>query len=317
MAGSFRAELVKQSLDPIDLYEVSLDTARIQGSKDEGPFVEYIRALVSGRKLDLIVPGVSRAAEFMRRHRPELFPATPMLILGANARRVPSANLSEDDTAVLLQEPLGTYLENILRPRPETTEVAVVIGNSPEERYWIGQLRRDFQPWAGRVHFSYLNDLTRGEMLHRAGTMPAHSAILWTLLTEDAAGVTYPEDRALRDMRQVANAPIFGIGDYELGRGIVGGSLQQTQTVGREGARVAVRTLKGERAADIKPVLVALEPPMYDWRELQRWNIPEALLPPNSVVLPRAQRLAAIPMANTVGWRLHAAGDGPDSQTPG
>ena len=284
MAGSFRAELVKQSPDPIDLYEESLDTARIQDPKDEGPFVEYIRALVSGRNLDLIVPVGSRAAEFMHRHRPALFPATPMLILGANARRMPNADLTTNDTAVLLQEPLGTYLENILRLRPETTEVAVVIGNSPEERYWIGELRRDFQPWAGRVHFSYLNDLTLGEMLQRAGTMPAHSAILWTLLTEDAAGVTYPEDRALSDMRQVANAPIFGIGDYELGRGIVGGSLEQTQTVGREGARVAVRILKGERAADIKPVLVGLEPPMYDWRELQRWNIPEALLPPNSVV---------------------------------
>jgi hypothetical protein len=34
---------------------VSLDTARVQDPKEEGPFVEYIRALLSGRKLDLIV----------------------------------------------------------------------------------------------------------------------------------------------------------------------------------------------------------------------------------------------------------------------
>jgi hypothetical protein len=38
MAGSFRAELVKKSLEPVDLFEVSLDTARIQSSQDEGPF---------------------------------------------------------------------------------------------------------------------------------------------------------------------------------------------------------------------------------------------------------------------------------------
>jgi hypothetical protein len=56
MAGSFRAELVKKSPEPIDLYEVSLDTARVQNPGDEGPFVEYMRALLSGRKLDLIVP---------------------------------------------------------------------------------------------------------------------------------------------------------------------------------------------------------------------------------------------------------------------
>ena len=132
MAGSFRGELVKQSPDPVDLYEVSLDTARIQDPKDEAPFVEYIRALVSGRKLDLIVPVGSRAAEFMQRQRPALFPATPMMILGANERRIANASSSKNDTAVLLQEDLGTYLENILRLRPDTTEVAVVIGNSPE-----------------------------------------------------------------------------------------------------------------------------------------------------------------------------------------
>src|ERR1700692_2360685 len=59
MAGSFRAELVKKSPEPIDLYEVSLDTARVQSPQDEGPFVEYIRALLAGRKLDLIVPAAA------------------------------------------------------------------------------------------------------------------------------------------------------------------------------------------------------------------------------------------------------------------
>jgi hypothetical protein len=54
MAGSFRAELIKKSPEPIDLYEVSLDTARVQDAHDEGLFVEYIRAVFSGRKLDLI-----------------------------------------------------------------------------------------------------------------------------------------------------------------------------------------------------------------------------------------------------------------------
>ena len=50
MAGSLRAELIKQSKEPIDLYEVSLDTARVQNSQEETPFVEYIHALLVGRK---------------------------------------------------------------------------------------------------------------------------------------------------------------------------------------------------------------------------------------------------------------------------
>jgi signal transduction histidine kinase len=284
MAGSFRAELIKRSPEPIDLYEVSLDTARVQDPQDEGPFVEYIRAVLSGRKLDLIVPVGAPAAFFMHRHRQLLFPTTPMLIVGADVRRIPGETRKENDTAVLLDLDLPAYLKNILRLRPETTDIAVVVGNSPVERFWTSELRRDFQPFADRVNITWFNDLTFGEMLERAATMPPQSAIFWFLLSEDAAGVPYSQDRALEMMRRVANAPIFGMGDYQLGRGIVGGPLMQTGVLGQQAAELGLRILRDEAPESINPPLVAFGAPIYDWRELQRWKIGEGLLPRDSIV---------------------------------
>ncbi|SHH12205.1 ATP-binding protein [Bradyrhizobium erythrophlei] len=284
MAGSFRAELIKRSPEPIDLYEVSLDTARIQDPEDEGPFVEYIRAILLGRKLDLIVPVGAPAAFFMQRYRQRLFPTTPMLIVGADVRRIPSATLTEKDAAVLLDLDLPAYLKNILHLRPETTDIAVAVGNSPVERFWTSELHRDFQPFADRVNITWFNDLTLGEMLKRAATMPPQSVIFWFLLSEDAAGVPYSEDRALEAMRQVAVVPIFGMGDYQLGRGIVGGPLMQTSVLGREAAEAGLRILGGEMGGGINPPLVGFGAPVYDWRELQRWKIEEALLPHGSIV---------------------------------
>ena len=284
MAGSFRAELIKMSPEPIDLYEVSLDTARVQDPEDEGPFVEYIRAILSGRKLDLIVPVGAPAAFFMQRYRQRLFPTTPMLIVGADVRRIPSATLTEKDAAVLLDLDLPAYLKNILHLRPETTDIAVAVGNSPVERFWTSELHRDFQPFADRVNITWFNDLTLGEMLKRAATMPPQSVIFWFLLSEDAAGVPYSEDRALEAMRQVAVVPIFGMGDYQLGRGIVGGPLMQTSVLGREAAEAGLRILGGEMGGGINPPLVGFGAPVYDWRELQRWKIEEALLPHGSIV---------------------------------
>src|SRR5258708_38202756 len=97
MAASFRAELIKKSPEPIDLYEVSLDTARVQDPHDEGLFVEYIRAVFYGRKLDLIVPVGAPAAFLMQRNRQMMFPTTPMLIVGADVRRIPSATRRAND----------------------------------------------------------------------------------------------------------------------------------------------------------------------------------------------------------------------------
>jgi len=283
-AGIFRAELVKQSKEPIDLYEVSLDTARVQNADEETPFVDYIRALLAGRKLDLIVPIGAPSAFFMQRNRQRLFPATPMLIVGADRRRISNSSLSENDTAVMPDLDLPAFLANILRLRPETTDVVVVVGNSPVERYWASEFRRDFQPFADRVKIEFFNDLTFEEMLKRAAGMPATSALLWVLLSEDAAGVPYSQDSALEAMREVASVPIFGLADFEMGRGIVGGPLLQTRKIGIRAAEVAVRILKGEKPTAIKSPYIVFGAPVYDWRELHHWNISERLLPSDSIV---------------------------------
>ncbi len=54
--------------------------------------------------------------------------------------------------------------------------------------------------------------------------------------------------------------------------------------IGVQGARTALRILRGEGAARIPPQILDAAKPAYDWRELQRWNISEAKLPPGSII---------------------------------
>src|SRR5262249_24841103 len=49
-------------------------------------------------------------------------------------------------------------------------------------------------------------------------------------------------------------------------------------------AGVAIRILSGEKPGDIKTPPSRFGPPRYDWRELQRWNVSERLLPPGAQV---------------------------------
>src|SRR5262245_66542138 len=91
-------------------------------------------------------------------------------------------------------------------------------------------------------------------MLQRAAGMPPRSTIFWFLLSEDAAGVPYSQDRALEAMRAVASVPMFGMGDYEMGRGIVGGPLMQMQKLGGQEAEVALRILQGDNTSAINKI---------------------------------------------------------------
>jgi len=121
-------------------------------------------------------------------------------------------------------------------------------------------------------------------MLQRVGTLPPHSAIFFALLSVDAAGISHETGKALADLSAAANAPMFSHVDAYFGRGVVGGPLISAEKVSREAVSVAVRILRGERAGDITTPPIGSTSPMFDWREMQRWNISEDSLPPGSKI---------------------------------
>jgi signal transduction histidine kinase/ABC-type uncharacterized transport system substrate-binding protein len=285
MATSFRSELIKRSPDPIDLYEISYDAARFHDLQDERAFIEYFRALLSGRNLDLIVPMGAPAAYFMQRNRSQLFPSTPILISGIDQQRVPDTTPRMNDTSVASEIHLSAYVENILRLRPQTKNIAVVIGKSPVEQYWRSQMREASQSFASRVNFTWFDDLPFDDMLMRAASLTPESVLFYYMIAEDAAGVPFSQDSALEALRAITTVPIFGFGDYQLGRGIVGGPLLQSQAMGQKTADIALRILKGENADDLEPATVGFGVPTYDWRELRRWRISESRLPAKSIIL--------------------------------
>jgi len=290
-AGTFRTELAQQVAGGVVFFDVNMESAHFDGGQPEGPFTSYLLALFARNRLDLIVPIGGPAVRFAQAHRGYLFPDTPMLIAATDQRHVNSAAFTTNDTVVAVSNSPVVVVRNILQVLPGTTNVAVVIGNSPLEKFWLDELRREFQPFAERVSFSWFNTLSFAEMQKRVSHLPPSSAIFYSLLYVDAEGVPHSGEQALAGLHAVANAPIFGLHDTEMGYGVVGGSLTDIEGLGRNTALVAARILHGESAGSIKtPAQVVLRT-IYDWRELQRWGISERNLPPGSTVLFRPQTL--------------------------
>jgi signal transduction histidine kinase len=284
VSGRFREELIKQSANAIDLYEASLETARLAQAPDEVPFVEYLRSLFTGRDLNLVVAMGAPAARFVQRYRTQVFASTPLLITGADQRFVSSAALTSNDTAVASTLDLSKLMENIFQVLPNTSNIAFAIGNSPLERFWVDELRRTAQAFANRATFEWWNDVSLEEMVQRGATRPQHSVIFYAGVRVDAHGVPHEEDRVFTRLHGAANAPIFGYADVNFGQGLVGGPHLSTQEIGRQAATAATRILNGEIPASIKTPALGLQAPVYDWRELQRWNISDSNLPPGSSV---------------------------------
>ena len=282
-AEEFRQNLAKESPQPVDFYDTSLATVRYQEDVHEKLFVEYLLALFSGTKLDLVVTVGAPAATFAQRNRSRLFPSVPM-ILSIEERRIDRASLTVKDTVVSERIDFPAVISNILQVLPQTENIAVVIGNSPLEKYWLEEMRREFKPFESRIKFEWLNKMSLTEMRKRVAALPPRSAIFYVMVIVDADDVPHKQERVLAELRAEASAPIFGISDGFLGQGIVGGPLNSHQKLARLAAGVAVRVLRGETPADIATPPLAPELPVFDDRELRRWEISEARLPTGSIV---------------------------------
>ncbi len=282
---AFETELVEKMGERVDLDEVSLDMARYADPNLQEALVEYLQKRQAHWQPDLVVPIGSPAGVFVEQYRDRLFPETPILYTGMDRRRLRPDTLEKNAAFVGENFDAPGFIEDILQIAPTTKNIAVVIGASAVEQYWAAAFRKEFEPFANRINFIWLDDLSLDQMLERTRELPPDSFIFLILLLRDATGVTHNADEALRRIHAVANAPINGIFQHQLGLGIVGGRLYQAELEGIESAHIAVRILHGEPASSFPPKVVGPLSPRYDWRELKRWKINEKQLPAGSVVL--------------------------------
>jgi PAS domain S-box-containing protein len=288
---AFETTLTRELGTQVDLDEVSLDMARFDQPDSEDAFADLLLKRLSKWQPDLVVSFGSPAGRFVAKYRDRLFARTPIVYDGMDRSRLPEGALNNNAAFVGSNFDLIGLMDDILQLKPDTDHVVVILGATPLERYWATAFDEAFKPHKPRVRFTYVNDLSFEQMLDLVAKLPPRSFILLGLLLRDAAGVTHNSSDALVRLNAVTAAPINGIYQQDLGLGIVGGRLYQGELEGSEGARVAIRILRGEPPSQIAPIVVGTAPPQYDWRELRRWKIPESRLPPGSTILFRQPTL--------------------------
>src|SRR5260221_11926646 len=85
-------------------------------------------------------------------------------------------------------------------------------------------------------------------------------------------------------MAEWANRPVVVTASSYLNKGAIGGYIVQSNAIGQQAGRMALRILAGESASDI-PVAKVPSQLIFEWPALQRWKISESRLPPGSEIL--------------------------------
>jgi signal transduction histidine kinase len=99
----------------------------------------------------------------------------------------------------------------------------------------------------------------------------------------DGAGVVSTPAELVERMASVSGAPMYSRSMDVFGSGVVGGYITPRDKQVMQASAMVVQLLKRTPISEIAVDAIG-ETPMFDWRQLRHWGIPESQLPPGAEV---------------------------------
>jgi signal transduction histidine kinase len=278
---AIREVLMSRPDIPVDYYTEYIETDRF-GPLASATLAGYIRRKYEGRQIDVVMALTNDALQFVLEHRDELFPGVPIAFAGI---AVPDERVRRAGAGIAVVRVGAAYVETLklaLQLHPSTERVFVSAQSANQQD--VDSVRAQLSVFSRQVQLTFVDGKTMADVLDVIKAAPPRSLVLhlWQRRTEsqeppDPLGVA-------RNVAAVAPVPVYGTVDINVGTGIVGGVVRSTRETGVEVAQMALKILEGAHAQDI-PVADAPLVPTFDWRQIKRWGIDSARLPPNSQIL--------------------------------
>jgi C4-dicarboxylate-specific signal transduction histidine kinase len=261
-----------------------LDSPEFGGEVHEARTAVYLQEKYAGRPPQVIVGGGAAALAFLLRHRAEMFPGAPIVYGAVDRRFVNTLALPVDVIGVPVDYDIRGTLELALRLHPNARRLVVVTGASR----WDHERQRDIRAVLEHLHpglpVEYLAGLPEPDIAARLSTLTREAIVFTPGYFVDSTGRATTPRESVMTMAVTSGAPIYVPYATEIGTGAVGGRMATFVEMGRETRRIVDRLLAGLPVSSIAvPAGIPLRT-RVDWRQVRKWDIPAALIPPDAVM---------------------------------
>jgi formate hydrogenlyase transcriptional activator len=280
---SFQA-ILKAAPDNLEYYPEYLEANRFPGENQSQVLHDYLLKKYADRTIDVVVAQSDASLGFLLKYRNDLFPNVPIVFYSASRPLPVELERETALTGVVVISSYKRTLDLALSLNPELDQVYVVSGSLEHDKRFEMVAREELRGFEDRIQINYLTDLAPNELIARTASLPERSIVLYAWQqARDDQGKLWETGDILSSITKVTPVPIFGMSGPLVGRGIVGGHVYTVDAAAVKVAEMVRRIADGERAQNI-PIENVPTVPMFDWRELQRWQINEGSLPPGSVI---------------------------------
>jgi signal transduction histidine kinase/ABC-type uncharacterized transport system substrate-binding protein len=269
---------------PVNFSIVDLENPRFEEQMFRDNLAEALQSAY-GEKPDLVIACMDPSLRFAAQYRDTTFAGLPIVFMSTSsllADRVKSPGI----TGVAVVPGIHDTVELALRLHPNAKQIAVISGETETEKDYLAATQAELLRHQDRVKEIDIVGPPSGRMLERVAELPSNTVILFQLFPYDSEQPVIGAYDVLAEAAQ--RLPTYSIfATLGLDRGGVGGAYTDATKDATLAGAIGARVLSGEPPEKIPVVRLADFQVRVDWRQLQRWHIPESALPQGSVVLYR------------------------------
>ena len=260
----------------IELTTVYMDSKRIDDSIYLDNLAKLYKQQFSNRPFDLIIISDNNAFDFISKYYEYLFKDTPVLFCGINDYNKDSLEklYFKDISGVAEAVDVERNFELISKLHPNIKNLLIINDKSITGLAVKKDLTKIIEKYKKEFDIEYTDNLEISDLKTKVSNLEkGNSAILFVLLFKDTTGKYFTYKQSFEEVRKVSKVPIYGLWDFYLNSGMVGGLLTSAVAQGQTVSKMAIEVLNGK---DIKDIPVVEESPniyIFNYNELKRFNI--------------------------------------------
>ena len=278
-------EQLRQKLPAMDILIEYLDAKRYPEKSNLARMKRFLIDKYHGKKIDLIIALDDAAVEILTDPHTTLFPGVPIVFAGITSFDKYADRGRKRITGVLETQDIRNTIDTALRLRPGTSEILAISDMTSSGISAQKALEAIVPVYKGRVKIRFLPPCTFEEAQAAVTVLSTYSIILLNSYTVDSTGKALSTKDSTRLIVSAAKVPVYGVHENRFGDGIVGGHLLSGREQGRKAARIGLRILAGENPDSIPIEKAGTTVAMFDYKQMERFDIPVSKLPEGSIVI--------------------------------
>jgi signal transduction histidine kinase len=284
-ADQLKSQLREEIPAGLEIYDEFLDLDRFHDPDRSLQLARYFAEKYQEFRPDAIVAEGAQALRFVTDRLTRLFPGVPVVYGLVFEPIIDFSALPANVTGRRQPLPFAETFSLARALQPDAERVVVLGGASAMDSAMLSEGLRTLRPLLNGMKLDVLQDWSYESLIDTLRRIPPRNFVIFSSFRRDQRGQEFNSGDLMASLTRVASAPVYGIARNWVGNGVVGGGVMDFGDDGARTGRLLVRVLRRAEGEPLPPPEVAATRRVADWRELQRWGLPEDRLPPNTEVL--------------------------------